>query len=166
MLRPGVNGIYFGNNGEIYVQVGSNTNGGLPGSTSQSQLQKENYFSAATLIVNYGAEGFNGDITYDADEDGNPITGFGPQGVEVFAAGNRNPYDVVLHSNGRLYGTDNGPNGGYGAMATGCELGEQITDKYEKDKLNLLERGTCIQHDPCLMNTCSTLIWNTLFTLA
>lgn len=84
------------------------------GELSGSQKQRENYFSAALLVAHYGEPGFDGDITYNADEDGDPITGFGPQGVEVYAAGTRNPFDVVLHSNGYLYGTENGPNGGFG----------------------------------------------------
>ena len=40
--------------------------------------------------------------------------------VSVYAAGLRNPYDLVFHSNGRLYNTDNGPNDGYGPGSTAC----------------------------------------------
>ena len=92
-------------NGELYIQCGGNTNGGIPGQLSSSQLQKENYFSAATLVANLGESCFEGDITYDSDIEGFPTSGFGPTGVEVFAAGNRNPFGIVLHSNGYLYGT-------------------------------------------------------------
>ena len=53
--------------------------------------------------------GFNGNILYSKQEDGVPTT----TGVEVFAHGNRNPFGICLHSNGNLYGTDNGPNLGY-----------------------------------------------------
>ena len=37
------------------------------------------------------------------------------------------------------FGIDNGPNKGFGAMATGCEEGEQTDGdgEYEKDKLNV-----------------------------
>lgn len=48
---------------------------------------------------------FNGAIQYNQNGDVMPGSG-----VRVFASGLRNPYDLVLHSNGRLYGTDNGPN--------------------------------------------------------
>ena len=51
--------------------------------------------------------GFTGEITYDAPDDGVPNSDCG---VEVWAAGQRNPFGIVLHSNGNLYGTDNGPN--------------------------------------------------------
>jgi glucose/arabinose dehydrogenase len=142
----GINGMEFGDHGELYFQIGGNTNGGIPGELSTSGTQRENFFSAATLVANLGQGCFNGQITYDAVVDGSPVTGFGPNGVEIFAAGNRNPYDLVLHSNGYLYGTDNGPNNGFGDMATGCGPGEFIPDKSDSDKLNLLERGKYYGH--------------------
>lgn len=37
--------------------------------------------------------------------------------VQVYAPGFRNAYDVVLTENGRLYTSDNGPNGGWGGTA-------------------------------------------------
>lgn len=55
---------------------------------------------------------FEPNIQYDAPDDGLPTT----YGVEVFASGLRNPFGICLHSNGYLYGTDNGPNLGYGDM--------------------------------------------------
>jgi hypothetical protein len=55
--------------------------------------------------------GFNGAIQYDALADGNPVNSVG---VEVFDPGLRNPFGLVLHSNGYLYATDNGPNYTYG----------------------------------------------------
>jgi Glucose / Sorbosone dehydrogenase/IPT/TIG domain len=135
-----------GDNGELYISVGSNTNGGLPGPLSASQLMIENYFSAAILIANLGQPGFNGFITYDKPNDGNPITGFGPKGVEVFGAGTRNPFRVFKHSNGNLYATDNGPNPGFGYMATGCGAGQSIPDAYSFDELNLIKRGGFYGH--------------------
>jgi glucose/arabinose dehydrogenase len=107
---------------------------------------RENFFSAATLVANFGQSCFSGALTYDAEIDGSPVTGYGPRGVEVFAPGTRNPYDIVLHSNGYLYGTDNGPNGGFGDMATGCGASDFIDDQWEMDKLNLLERGKYYGH--------------------
>jgi glucose/arabinose dehydrogenase len=107
-LDHAVNGIYFGNNGELYIGVGSNTNGGIPGELSGSRIMKDNFFSAAILVANLGEPGFNGFITYNAPIDGDPITGTGPKGVEVFSPGHRNPFGVVVHSNGQIYATDNG----------------------------------------------------------
>jgi len=87
----------------------SNTNGGIPGQLTGNQVQKENYFSAATNVAYLSDANFNGNIQYSADDDGLPTT----TGVEVFASGERNPFGICLHSNGHLYGTENGPNLGY-----------------------------------------------------
>ena len=72
---------------------------------------KENFFSAATVVARLALPTFNGAIQYDALDDGNPINSVG---VEVFAHGMRNPFGITMHSNGKLYGTVNGPNVGYG----------------------------------------------------
>lgn len=141
-----VNGIYFGNNGELYINVGSNTNGGIPGELSRNLLMSENYFSAAILVANMGRPSFNGFITYDAKNDGNPVSGVGQNGVEVFASGLRNPFGITLHSNGNLYATENGPNPGFGDMATGCGPGQYIPDKYDTDELNLIVRNGWYGH--------------------
>lgn len=78
--------------------VNSNTNAGLPGQLTGKQLQKENVFSAATLVAYLAKPDFDGTITYSADDDGDQVGGLGS--VEVFASGLRNPYGIVLHSNG------------------------------------------------------------------
>jgi Glucose / Sorbosone dehydrogenase/IPT/TIG domain len=130
----------------LYIACGSNTNGGIPGELSGSRKLRENFFSAAILVANLGRPSFNGFITYDAPVDGTPVAGFGPNGVEVFGAGLRNPFGIVFHSNGKVYATDNGPNPGYGDMATGCGAGQQIPDEYEKDELNLIKKGSYYGH--------------------
>jgi len=107
-----------------------------------SRLQRENYFSAATLVADVSDPAFDGTITYDAPDDGTPTSG----SVSVFAAGLRNPYGIVLHSNGYLYGTDNGSNLGYGDMATGCGVGEFMPDVETEDKINLLVQGGYYGH--------------------
>lgn len=139
----GVNAIEFGDHGELYINIGSNTNGGKPGQLTGSQLQKENYFSAATLVAHMGDPLFDGRITYSAPDNGTPNGG---HGIEVFAAGTRNPYGLVLHSNGNLYGTDNGPNLGYGDMLTGCGPNQFIADVETEDKINLLVKGGYYGH--------------------
>jgi glucose/arabinose dehydrogenase len=96
----GINGLEFGNDGELYFQVGSNTNAGVPGPISSRSQLDEGYFSAATLVAYLNRPNFDGDITYD--KDGYPVTGLD---VEVFASGQRNSFDIVLHSNGNLYAT-------------------------------------------------------------
>lgn len=128
-LDHAVNAIEFGDQGEIYIQIGSNTNGGIPGPLTGKQIQKENYFSAATVVAYAADPDFEGDIVYSAPDDGIPTT----KGVEVFASGERNPFGITLHSNGKLYGTENGPNLGYGPMQMGCN-GEFIPDVHAIDK--------------------------------
>lgn len=73
----------------------------MPGPISSREDLDEAYFSAATLIAYLSRENFDGFITYD-DSTGLPITGLD---VELFATGQRNSYDICLHSNGNLYAT-------------------------------------------------------------
>lgn len=83
---------------------------GIPGELSGSQKMNENVFSAAALVAHVGRPDFNGDITYSKPDNGDIVSGGGASGVELFATGLRNPYRILLHSNGKLYATDNGPN--------------------------------------------------------
>ena len=66
--------------------------------------------------------------------------------VEVFAAGMRNPFDLVLHSNGYIYATDNGPNDPYGPGSTGLNTQFGAPDPDHPDELLLLERGNYYGH--------------------
>jgi glucose/arabinose dehydrogenase len=111
LYTKALNQIEFDDNGNLYIQIGSNTNGGVPGRISGSGIQKESYFSASTVVADLSNPSFNGNIQYDAPDDGSPINSIG---VSVFAPGQRNPFGIVFHSNGFLYGTENGPNEGYG----------------------------------------------------
>lgn len=79
----------------------------LSGELTSQSIQEENYFSAATLVVDLSDPDVNITVSYDSNDV--PIPG---HGIEVFAPGLRNPYGICLHSNGYLYGTDNGPNKG------------------------------------------------------
>jgi hypothetical protein len=133
-LDHGVNGLVFDDNGNLYIQVGANTNAGVPGNLSSSGLQEDGVFSGATLMAHLNRLNFDGDITYD--ENGNQASGWD---VEIFASGERNPFDITLHSNGYLYGTDNGPNYEFGKTSVDCKT--EAPDPFEKDELNLLEKG-------------------------
>jgi glucose/arabinose dehydrogenase len=131
-----------GDKGELYICVGGNTNAGVPGGGLDSL---ENFFSAAVLVANMGVPGFNGTITFDKPKNGNPISGFGPRGVEVFAAGLRNPFGVYAHSNGNVYATDNGPNGNFGgAISVDCTT--ETSRLADSDKLLLLQKGGFYGH--------------------
>jgi IPT/TIG domain/Glucose / Sorbosone dehydrogenase len=132
--------------GDLYIAVGSNTNAGHPSGLMGSGQQKENYFSGAVLVAHLSTPGFNGVITYNAVDDGSPVGGFGPNGVEVFAAGVRNSFGLFYHSNGNLYATDNGPNQPYGRISTGCSTSDSATGVTEGDKLLLLKKGGFYGH--------------------
>lgn len=123
--------------------MGGNTNAGAPGRLSASRIQKENVLGGATLVAYLSDPYFDGNIEYDAADDGNVKSG---SGVEVFAFGNRNAYDLVLHSNGYLYGSDNGPNLNYGDRSTGCTPGQELPEIEEEDKINLLEYNRYYGH--------------------
>jgi N-acetylneuraminic acid mutarotase len=119
----------------LYVAQGGNTNQGAP--SQDFAFIPEYALSAAILAIDLGVIG---DTTYDLstldDEsrDGSADAGdpFGgndganqanlvPGGpVQVYAAGFRNPYDVIRTRTGRMYTIDNGANTGWG----GAPLGE------------------------------------------
>ena len=100
-LDHGVNGLVFGDRGELYINVGSNTNAGIPGPLSSSGKQKDAFHSGATLVAYLNRPNFQGKIELDENGDiKNPEID-----VELFAVGLRNPYGIVLHSNGYLYAT-------------------------------------------------------------
>jgi glucose/arabinose dehydrogenase len=126
-----INSIVFGNSGELYMAIASNTNGGRPGKLSSTGLQKESYLSSAIVVANLRDPKFNGTITYTAADDGDMIA----KGISVYAYGLRSPFGLTLHSNGNLYATDNGPNLGYGSMATGCGPNDVIPAEIDKDKV-------------------------------
>jgi glucose/arabinose dehydrogenase len=138
-----VNGLEFGDHGELYIQIGGNTNAGVVGPLTASHLQKDNVLSSATLVANVTDPNFNGFLTYDAEDDGNLNSG---TGVEIFAYGNRNPFDLVLHSNGYLYGTDNGADLSFGPRSIGCGYGEELPEVEQADKINLLRKGAYYGH--------------------
>lgn len=135
----GVNGLEFDDNGNLYIQIGGNTNAGVPGELSSSGLQKEDYLSAATLVAPIKKPGFNGNVEYTSN-------GYLKPGIDVrvFASGQRNPFDIVFHSNGHLYATDNGPNFNFGDASLSCN--SQGPDPKDKDELNLIEDGNYYGH--------------------
>jgi hypothetical protein len=98
----------------------------------------ETPLSGAILVADIHAAGFDGAITYnpsgppanyDVDQTGGD--------VQVFAPGLRNPYDLVLHSNGRIYATDNGPMSSTASLTCAQEGGSVS----QSDELNLIVEG-------------------------
>ena len=119
----------------LYIAQGGHTNKGAP-STAFGKIP-EYALSAAILAVDLAALGAS---TYDLptldDEDrpgavdlNDPFGGNGGKNqarlvsggpVRVHSPGWRNPYDVVLTEQGRMYAFDNGPNSGWGAAPSTC----------------------------------------------
>jgi len=125
------NGLAFDPSGVLYIAQGSNTDAGLAGPN-----WPETPLSAAILVADVGAPGFDGAVTYDPStpptDDNVDQTG---GDVEVFAPGTRNPYDLLVHSNGSIYATDNGASGPN--TSTSCTTSG--TGVAQNDELNLIE---------------------------
>jgi glucose/arabinose dehydrogenase len=133
----GLNAIVFGDNGELYFTVGSNTNGGVPGEMSKSRTLKENFLSGAINVAYLSHPDFDGDIKWSAPDDGNMIA----KGIDIFAAGLRNPFGMEFHSNGKLYAQDNSANAGYGDYSTGCGDDDKIPAFNDMDEFSWIRQG-------------------------
>ena len=127
----------------LYVAMGGNTNMGAP--SNNFSLLPEYALSAAILKIDLNAIG---STTYDlptlddetragANDANDPFGGndgrnqakIVPGGpVQVYAPGFRNPYDLLIHSSGRMYTVDNGPNAGWGDVPIGEGPGGTATN--------------------------------------
>ena len=127
------NGLAFDNTGKLYIAQGSDTDAGLAGPN-----YPETPLSAAILRADIHAPSFDGNVTYDPPttpiDDNVDQTG---GDVSVYAAGTRNPFDLVVHSNGKIFATDNGPNGP--DTSTSCTTSG--TGVSSADELNLIVQG-------------------------
>lgn len=138
------NGLAFGPDGQLYIAQGSTTNAGIKSSAGLF-LREEVPTSAAMLRADIHAAGFDGNITYSPEATYSTAVTVTGGDVSVFASGLRNPYDLVFHSNGRLYATDNGPNAGYGPPSTGC-ASQGSVDANAGDELNVIVAGAYYGH--------------------
>lgn len=134
------NGLAFGPDGRLYIGQGATTNGGIVNPSPGLFQRTEAPTSGAILVADIKAGAFNGNITYSPpntySETVNQVSG----DVSVFASGLRNPYDLLFHSNGKIYATDNGSNAGYGPASTSCST-QSATDAAALDELNLIVAG-------------------------
>ena len=120
----GVNGLQFDNNGDLLIAVGGTTDFGFVDDTFRTTVP-ESPLSGAILKAEISRPDFNGNVTYEfvpgtyvppeADpnnqNNGSLVRVAPGSDVSVYAAGFRNPYDLVFTTQGRLFATDNGANG-------------------------------------------------------
>lgn len=137
----GTNGIAFDADGRLYIAQGSNTNAGLP---AERFPREEVPLSGAILVADIFDPAFDGLIVHDPPNEANDSVDLVSGDVRVFASGFRNPYDLTVHSNGRVFAVDNGPNLDSGPASVGCA--ESGPDPYEPDELNLIREGDYYGH--------------------
>ena len=138
LLNHLTNGLAFDAAGRLFIAQGSNTDAGIPDPPGNELYWPESPLSAAILVAGIHAPGFNGTLTYDPP--GEPVdhnVNLANGDVSVYASGLRNAYDLVLHSNGHIYATDNGALGQGVALSCTEDGGNSST----ADELNLIEEG-------------------------
>jgi glucose/arabinose dehydrogenase len=104
IANHGTNSIHFGPDGKLYIAQGGNTGAGAPNNANtEFGTMQEQPLSAAMLVADVKAAGFDGSCNNTSDIFGPP-----PCDVVTYATGLRNAYDFVWHTNGSLYAPDNG----------------------------------------------------------
>jgi N-acetylneuraminic acid mutarotase/glucose/arabinose dehydrogenase len=146
----GINGMEFDDQGDLLFAVGGNTNAGIKhpniGDLPESPL------SAAILRARITKSGFNGTVTYKTSDGatnmdqvfGGVVDVESGVDVEVYSPGYRNPFDIIWTTSSVLFGTDNGPNGGYGAASTSATT--QGPDPTGPDEIMRIGQGHYYGH--------------------
>ena len=137
----GTNGIAFDAEGRLFIAQGGTTNAGA---MSERHPRPETPLSGAILLAELQHIDFDGAVRYLESEVSERMFVQATGDVRVYAGGLRNPYDLVLHSNGHLYATDNGPNPRAGSASLDC-AGEG-EGPWAPDELNLIVRGQYYGH--------------------
>ena len=135
------NGIAFDQKGRLFIAQGGSTNAGLP---IKPLDRDETPLSGAILVADLSDPDFDGEIKYDtesATHQTNKISG----NVKVFASGFRNPFDLVIHSNGKIYSTDNGPSKVFRGESISCSEDSSLGVD-GPDELNLIVEGYYYGH--------------------
>jgi len=140
-----VEDLRFGPDGWIYMAVGANGNLGAP--SNFFDFLPEYCTSASIVRANVRV------ITATLNEiAGSTSTGPcnltpNPGLFEVYATGFRNAYDLLWHTNGKLYANVNGSNNSLGSTpgpADGCANGQALDLPNQPDLLYQVTPGWCI----------------------
>jgi glucose/arabinose dehydrogenase len=138
MLNHLTNAVAFDSSGRLLIAQGSASDSGVPDPGGPTTYWHETPLSAAILVADVHAPAFNGHITYSSGPPTNDTIDQTGGDVSVFAAGTRNSYDLVIHSNGHIYATDNGALGQTTSLDCSTDGGNTSTS----DELNLIEQGS------------------------
>ena len=104
IANHGTNSLHFGPDDRLYIAQGGNTGAGAPNTAnSEFGTMEEQPLSAAILVADVRNPSFDGSC-----HNANDIFGPPPCDVVPYATGLRNIYDFIFHSNGLMYGPDNG----------------------------------------------------------
>jgi len=139
----GTNSITFNLDGKMLISIGSSSNGGASKPGDGIGGIPESPLTGSVVEADYLRPGFNGEIIYDQIDDPtntNIVSG----DVAVFVSGLRNCFGMVVHANGQVYATDNGPNVNFGLTSTSCWT--DAPDAESDDKLVRLLRGQYYGH--------------------
>ncbi|MGJ5628279.1 malectin domain-containing carbohydrate-binding protein [Nostoc sp. CALU 1950] len=161
----GINALTFDNKGDLYINVGGNTNAGITNDNIGGV--PESPFSAAILKAEISKSSFNGQIKYELP---NPLPAgyeipsgltFNPADsqvfgdiakvksgvdVSVYASGLRNAFGAAFTTQGLLYATENGYNATFGDISTSATTQKPTTVGSAPDELNLIKAGEYYGH--------------------
>lgn len=139
----GINGMVFDQFAQLHIQVGGFTNAGHNTAGNKLGGLDENPLSAASVVANVTAPGFDGQIMYDSND---PATAQQIRGdVRVFSPGYRNSFGICWHSRDVLLATDNGASLGFGDLSTSCDTSSPL-EQHMPDKLIRVAEGKYAGH--------------------
>lgn len=106
-----INSLHFGPDGKLYIALAGNTGAGGP-NTAATEFgpRPEQPLSAALLVADVKSAFFQGQCASAVNDSNGTAAKTVPAtcDVAVYSSGLRNLYDFVFHSNGQIYGPDNG----------------------------------------------------------